>query len=183
MFHLFEWKLKHHGDDCYLQNEFFGVLVEYIWDQKKWTWYLHPLIDPTRNTIKYYAFDTHSQKVRFEWMCKIQWVWGKTGYQLAMKDDKDLTQALHDFDIKYFTSISGIWPKTAKRILVELKTSMTWDDLKKLDIDDKLLKDILKSLHDLWYERKKVKELLSQCPLPLVKGNLPEIMKWLVDNL
>lgn len=183
MFHLFHGKCKHHGDDRYLENDVFGVLVEYQGNQKKWTRYLHPMIDTNHNTIKYYAFDTQVQKQSFLSMLKISGIGGKTAYEIASQDQAILAEAIEGFDIKYFTALPGVWPKTAKRLLVELKTSLDTGDVKKLSIDDSLLKSILKSLHDLGYERSKIKLLLPRCPVVLKKENLPEIMKRLVDNL
>lgn len=183
MFHSFHWTLHKHWDELYLENDFFGIEVQYSGKKKKWHWYIHPIIDPNRHTIKYYAFDTHTQKTRFLEICKIQGIWWRSGYLIACLDEKKLTHAVEEFDVKYFTSIPGIGPKTAKRILLELKTSLDKEDVKKLSIDDNLLKNILTSLHDLGYQRKQVKEKLLQCPIDLQKDHLPEIMKRLVDNL
>ncbi len=183
MFHLFHWKLKQHWDEIYLENDSLGILVEYVGKKKKWTWFLHPVLDTNHNTIKYFAFDRHKQKSWFLRLLKIQWIWWKSGYQIAMRNEKDLESALKSFDVGYFTALPGVGPKTAKRILVELKSSLDIEDVKKLSIDDGLLKDILKSLHDLWYERKKVKEILPDVPYPLDKKHLAEVMKRLVEHL
>jgi len=183
MFHLFHGKFKKYGDELYLENDIFGILVQYEGKQKKWTRYLHPMIDTNHHTIKYYAFDSHKNKTTFLTLMKIQGIWGKTAYAIAAQDQKKLKEAIEKFDIKYFSSLPGVWPKTAKRLLVELKTSLDTTDVKKLSIDDSLLKSILKSLHDLGYERSAVKKLLTTCPIQLEKDNLPEIMKRLVDNL
>lgn len=183
MFHLFHGDCTHHWDDRYLTNDVFGILVVYQGEQKKGTRYLHPMIDPNHHTIKYYAFDTQVQKQTFLGMLKISGIGGKTAYEIASQDQAVLAEAIESFDIKYFTALPGVGPKTAKRLLVELKTSLDTGDVKKLSIDDTLLKSILKSLHDLWYERSKIKILLPRCPIALHKENLPEIMKRLVDNL
>ncbi len=183
MIHLISGKLKEHGNEFYIENDFFGIEVEYAWTKKKWQWYLYPIIDPNRHTIKYYAFDNHKQKVRFLEICKIQGIWWKSWYIIACLDDKKVKQAIEDFDIKFFTSLPWVWPKTAKRLLVELKTTLEDSDVKKLSINDKLLKNILTSLHELWYERSNIKKQLTLCPVDLTKDNLPEIMKRLVENL
>ena len=183
MLHLFHGKHKEHGDDSYLENDFFGILVQYHGKKKKGTRYLHPQIDTNHNTIKYYAFDSHKQKDLFLELLKIQWIGWKNGYILACHDPKKLKEAIEDFDVKYFTSLPGIWPKTAKRILLEMKTNLGKEDVKKMSINSKLLQDIVSSLHDLWYERKQVKNLLPDYPWKLTKNELPEIMKRLVEHL
>jgi len=143
MLHLFHGKHKEHGDESYLENEFFGILVQYEWKKKKGTRYLHPQIDTNHNTIKYYAFDSHKQKDLFLELLKIQWIWGKNGYILACHDPKKLNEAIEEFDVKYFTSLPGIGPKTAKRILLEMKTSLGKEDVKKMSKNSKLMQDIV----------------------------------------
>jgi Holliday junction DNA helicase RuvA len=54
--------------------------------------------------------------------------------------------AIKDLDVKFFQNIPGIGPKSAKKILLELKDSIKQDDLVKLAIDDKLLKKITTTL-------------------------------------
>ena len=183
MFHSFHWKAKKHWEEFYLENEFLGIAVEYQGKKKKGHRYLHPVIDPNRHTIKYYAFDSHAQKARFLDICKIQGIWWKSGYSIACLDEKKLETAIENFDVWFFTAVPGIGAKTAKRILVELKTSLVQEDVKKLSIANALLKIILTSLHALGYERKLVKKQLHLCPIALQKDNLPEIMKWLIDHL
>jgi len=183
MFHQFTGKLKEHGDEVYIENDLCGIQVQYSGSRKKWSWYVYPVIDPNRHTIKYYAFDIHKQKVRFVEICKIQWIWGKNGYLLACRDEKELEKAIEAFDVKYFTAMKGIWPKTAKRILLELKSTISKKDVKKLSISDSLLKNIVQWLSDLGYERQHIKQQLFDCPIDLKKDNLPEIMKRLVDHL
>ncbi len=161
----------------------FWVQVEYFGKRKKWTWFLHPQIDINRNTIKYYAFDKGEQKSQFHQFNKIQGVGPKHAYYLAMSDPTLLSMAVENFDIKYFTNLPWIGQKIAKRILIDLKPHLDKDDFESLAIDEKLLKDILSSLHDLGYERKEIKKLLPHCPHPLKKANLKDIMKRLIDNL
>jgi Holliday junction resolvasome RuvABC DNA-binding subunit len=48
--------------------------------------------------------------------------------------------------VKFFQAIPGIGPKSAKKILLELKDSFNAEDMQRLDLDQKLYKDIVKSL-------------------------------------
>ncbi len=183
MFHLIHGKLTHHGHTQYIENDSFGVAVTYVWKKDKGTFYLYPQIDQTHGTVKYYAFEHGDQKARFEQFIKLQWIGPKSGHQLAILPEKDLETAVEKMDINYFQKIPGIGPKSAKRLLVELKTSLGKSDIAKLNIDDELYKDIVKSLKWYGYDVKKVKKLLPECPIALEKKNLPDIMKRLVDNL
>ncbi len=183
MFHLFHGKLTDHHHTIYLENDHFGISVIYSGDKKKGTYYIFPQIDQNTHTIKYYAFDHADQKNYFETLLKIQGIGPKSAHQLAMLPQKDLEQAVEKMDMGYFQKIPGIGPKSAKRLLVELKSTLGKSDLAKLDIDEHLYKDIVNSLKALGYDPKKVKALLPECPIALEKKNLPQIMKWLVDNL
>lgn len=183
MFHLFHWYVSYLGESIYLDNSLYGIEVQYAWKQHEWTFFLFPQIDQNQWTIKYFAFDEITQKERFLRLLKIQWVWGKSAYQIAMLPADEVAQAIESFDMKYFQKIQWVWPKTAKRLLVELKHEFSREDIERLKIDDRLYKDITSALQSLWYAVQDVKKLLPQVPLAMEKENLPEIMKWLIDRL
>ena len=123
------------------------------------------------------------QKERFLKLLKIQWVWGKSAYQIAMLPPQEVAQAIEWFDMKYFQQISGIGPKTAKRLLVELKNSFSEEDVQKLTVDERLYKDIIGALQWLGYAVGDIKKQLTHIPYPLEKENLPDIMKRMIDHL
>lgn len=60
-----------------------------------------------------------------------------------------MRDAVATMDMKFLQSIPGIGPKLAKRLLVELKDSLTTDDLAKLTIDRTLYRDIVATLSSL----------------------------------
>ncbi len=183
MYHLFHGKRVDKDNVILLDNWLFGIEVTYSWKKWEGSRYIYTRVDQKSGALSFFAFDTYNQKKQFLEMIKIQWVGWKSWYILAMLPRQELAEKLEKFDIGYFTSFPWIGPKTAKRILVELKIDLEAEDVKKLSIDDSLLKNILTSLHDLWYERKQIKKLLPECPFDLKKKNLPEIMKRLVDSL
>jgi len=183
MFHLFHGKIKDHHGTMYLENEYFGIEVTYIGHNKKWTFFIYPQIDQNQNTMRYYAFDKAVQKAHFCKLIKIQGIWWRSWYHLAMLPQDDVRTAIQEMDMKYFQQLPGIWPKTAKRIILELKQQLTKEDLWKLDIDEKLYKDIVAGLKWLGYEARRVKQLLPECPHTLDKKHLSDIMKWLINHL
>jgi Holliday junction resolvasome RuvABC DNA-binding subunit len=123
------------------------------------------------------------QKQSFAGLLKISGVWPKTAFGIANMDPKALQNAVETFDVKAMQWIPGVWPKTAKRLLVELKSTLTKTDVAKLTIDDKLLRSLITSLKAHGYDATSIKKQLSNCPIPLDKEHLPEIMKWLVSVL
>ena len=183
MFNILFWEKKIHWDRTYIENDLFGIEVMYSWHQKKWTFFLTPLFDQNNQTWKYYAFDTTDQKDRFEKVLKIQWIWGKSWYHIAMLPYQELKEAVEQFDAKYFQKLPGVWPKTAKRLLIELKQTISQSDFEKLSVDDKIVKDITWSLQWLWYSVQQIKKLLPDVPYSIDQENVPAIMKWLIDHL
>ncbi len=183
MFHLIQGKVTHHGHQCYIEHDHFGIAAIYTGKKKKGTFFLHPQLDQATGSIRYYAFDKAIQKQQFEKLTKIQGIWSKSGYHLAMLPMNDLAAAVDGMDMQYFQKLPGIGPKTAKRILLEMKQTVTAADLWQLDIDETLYKDIVASLKSLGYEARKVRKILPDCPVKLEKKKLPEIMKRLIDHL
>ncbi|MDR2541714.1 MAG: hypothetical protein LBD11_08500 [Candidatus Peribacteria bacterium] len=49
-------------------------------------------------------------------------------------------------DVKFFQAIPGIGPKSAKKILLELKGTIDFKQISSMEGEQKLLKDIVKSL-------------------------------------
>jgi len=183
MFNIFFWKKAIHWDRVYLQNDSFGVEVTYTGNQKEWTFFLTPLFDQNNQTRRYFSFDTPDQKERFEKVLKIQWIGWKSWYHIAMLPYQELKEAVEQFDAKYFQKLPGVWPKTAKRLLIELKQTITQWDFEKLSVDDKIVKDITWSLQWLWYSAQQIKKLLPDVPYSITQENIPTIMKRLIDHL
>jgi len=145
--------------------------------------FLHPYIDENHKTIRYYAFDTHTQKQVFEKLIKITGIGPKTGFHIAQIPEKDIQKAIKELNIKFFQNIPGIWPKSAKKILFELKDTIKQADLKKLAVDDKLLKKITSTLKWLGYEARKINDILHKYDKPITEDNLGEVIKWIIKEI
>ena len=91
--------------------------------------------------------------------------------------------AVKNMDVKFFQSIPWVWPKWAKKILLELKDSLNVNELSSLDIDQKLFKDIVKSMRDFWYDADSVKKVLLTYKDPITKEKMPEIIKRIISQL
>lgn len=183
MFHLFHWRHVTYWNQSYIDNGSFGIQVVYDGIQQEGTFFLAPQIDLNNQVIRYFAFDSRVEQERFENVLKIQWVWWKTAHQLALLPVDELKQAIETFDLKYFQSIKWIGPKTAKRILVEMKHTLKDNDLIKLQGDQQAIKNIVSSLVGLWYQKSAIQELLKQYDEIISKDTLPVVMKRLIDRL
>ena len=183
MFHLFSGFCSKIGAKTYIQNQLFGIEVIYLWTKSEWMFYLYPYLDDNKKTIVYYAFDTAAQKAVFEDMLKISGVGPKTALHLVQLPVAEMQEAIRTLNVKFFQSVPGVWPKSAKKILLELKGNFAMEDVAQIDIDQKLYKDIIKSLKGIGYDTAKVGDLLRTYPEPLDKDHVGEIIKWLIGKL
>lgn len=183
MFHYITWGVVCYGNKKYIKNQTFWIEVNYLWTKSEWDFFLYPYIDDNKKTIIYFAFDDVSQKNVFVDMLKISWIGPKTAFQIVQLPPKSLQDAIKNLDAKFFQSIPGIWPKSAKKILLELKWSFDLDDVKTMDIDQKLYKDIVKSLKSFGYDTDKIKSVLQSYPEKITKNNMTEVIKRVIGNM
>lgn len=184
MLHYIQWICKNLWDVSYLiTSSGIGIRSYYQWTVKKGEWYLHPILDDNHKTVIYYAFDSSDQLERFQIMAKVAWVWPKLAFALTNTDESALSDAVATMDTKFFQSIPGIWPKLAKRLVIELKDTVSHDDLVKLTIDRGLYRDIVSTLTGLWYKTTHIDWALQSCPHPLDKTHLPDIMKYVIAQM
>ena len=183
MFHYFQWKVEKKGWITLLIHNFIGIQVSYAWIRSEWEFYLFPVYDENKRTVQYFAFDTLEQKQIFEQFLKVNGIWSKTAFQLAQTPSEELSNAVKNMDVKFFQSIPWVWPKSAKKILLELKDSLNVSELSSLDVDQKLFKDIVKSMRWLWYETESVKKVLLTYKDPITKEKIPQIIKRIISNL
>jgi len=54
-------------------------------------------------------------------MLKVSGIGPKTAFQIVQLPKESFLQAIKTVDVKFFQSIPGIGPKSAKKILLELK--------------------------------------------------------------
>jgi Holliday junction resolvasome RuvABC DNA-binding subunit len=183
MLQYFQWKIERKDGIIFLIHDFVGIQISYAWNKSEGEFYLFPFYDENKKTIQYFAFDTIEQKQIFEQFLKVNWVWTKTAFQLAQTSPEELSNAVKNMDVKFFQSIPWVGPKWAKKILLELKDSLNVNELSSLDVDQKLFKDIVKSMRWLWYEAESVKKVLLTYKQPITKEKMPEIIKRIISQL
>ena len=183
MLHFFSGKIQKYWSITMLVHDFVWIQINYAWTSMEWDFFLYPVYDDNKKTIQYYAFDSIEQKNLFEKFLKINWIWTKTAFQIAQTSQESLSNAVSNMDVKFFQSIPWIWPKSAKKILLELKDSLKVDELDSLDIDQKLFKDIVKSMRWFGYDADSVKKVLLTYKEPITREKMPEIIKRLISQL
>lgn len=183
MFHYFIGKVSRYSDEIFIQNEQFWIQVLYQWKKTEWEFFLYPYLDENRKTVLYYGFDTFKQKQLFESFLKVNGIGGKMALLLANYDQEDITRAVKSMDAKFFQSIPGIWPKTAKKIVLELRDSIDLKQVSEMNLDQKMAKSIVKSLKWFGYETEQVKQVLAQYEGKITDENISDVIKRIISRL
>lgn len=185
MYNYILGEIKKFWDKTFIINKNLGIWFEviYKWNKKNWEFFLYPYFEQNLHTYINFCFSEYEQKQLFEKLIKIPGIWPKTAYNISTISMEKLKSSLDKNDINFFTKIPWIWPKTAKRIIIELKENFNKIDLEKINVDEKLFKQISKTLVNLWYNKNEIIKLLQQCPIEFKEENLQQIIKWLLDNI
>ncbi|MCK9467236.1 MAG: helix-hairpin-helix domain-containing protein [Candidatus Absconditabacterales bacterium] len=183
MLHIINGEVKKYGKQIFIQNSVFGIQVAYFGSKKKGIFFLYPYLDDNKKTINYFAFDTVEQKITFEDLFKISGIGPKTAFQIVQFPKDQLNIAIQSLDSKLLQSIPGIGPKSAKKILLELKGNFDFEDLAKMDIDQKLYKSIVTSLRGFGYDTNSIKETLQKYDGKITKNNMAEVIKRVISKM
>ena len=161
----------------------FGIQVHYLGKQNQGEFFLYPHLDDNKKTIVYFCFDTIEQKILFEGLLKVNGVWPKTAFQISQLPQESIQQALKNVDVKFFQAIPWIGPKSAKKILIQLKGTFDIEDMQRMDIDQKLYKSIVTSLKWFWYEAETIKRALQKYDGKITKENISTVIKRVISNI
>ena len=182
MLHFIRWKLSKLDDQVLVVNDLIWVKWYYFGTKKEWEFYLYPSFDSNHNTINYAIFDEKIQLDLFSRFIKISWVWLRTASYLStwyLVDE--LLWAISSSDVWFFTKIPWIWPKTAKKIIIEIKDKIDLSDIDKMEENQKIKQDVVKTLVNLWYSKKKIETFLKDHNTGTLDKNLiikEFIKKW-----
>ena len=186
MLHIIIWEIKHKSsktNQIFIQNNIFWIQAYYFWNKNNWEFFLHPYLNDNKKTVEYFAFDTSRQKESFTEILKVNWVWPKTAFQITKLPQEKLELAIKTLDSKFFQSIPWIWPKSAKKILLELKWNYEIEDVQKMDIDQKLYRNIINSLKSLWYDTNTIKSTLQKYDWKITKDNMTKVIKRVISEI
>lgn len=187
MINYIYWTLKLYWSQYFIiSKNGVGIQTSYLWKHKldqENEFFLHNFIDDNNKTIWYLAFDHIDQKLLFEKLHKINGVGIKSAYHISFCDIKQLDKAINDVDVNFFGKIQWIWPKTAKKILVELKLDIWKDEISRLNIDKKILNQVVKYFSSLWYNEVQVKTILWKYNENISDENIWDVYKYIIDNI
>ena len=180
MFHYFAGTIQNTSAGTLITWKDQGIIVKYLWNQKKGWLYLYPSVDKNDGHIDYIAFDHIEQLTRFKAILRIKGIGPKIAHIIAHKPEAEIIKAVQDFDVNYFSALPWIGPKTAKRICIELKSKVEKKDLQMSEDKQQIYKSILTTLKNLWYDSTKIKSYIQQAPYPCDKTYVWDIVKWVI---
>ena len=162
MFHIFSGRIVKLDDMVYVKNDLFWIKGYYFGLKKEGEFFLYPFLDTNHNTFYYAIFDNFKQLELFNRLIKISWIGLKTAnYISTFFSLDDIKKAISDTNTEFFTQIPWIWPKTAKKIIFELKDKIDLNQLEQADKLSEQRKKIITTLVNLGYSKSKVEKILK----------------------
>lgn len=145
----------------------------------------------TENGQNLFGFLNFEDRVLFKELIKISWVWGRVAQAILSLWSNRLKKAILEDDKKMIESAKWVGKKMAEKIVLELsdkdiiKNYMipSWIEklTKKSDIKSDLRSEILHSLTFMWYNSKKIEDLLDD--LPQWFDTLEKIIPYVIKHI
>lgn len=138
------------------------------------------------------GFDTMEDKKIFSKLLSVNGLGPKGALSLLELGQNEVMQAIASGDSKRLTKASGIGPKLASKIIVELRGSLDTETLQNItEVNKKNQKtgkvyseidqSIITSLVGMWYDKKAVEALIEQIPTNLT--GVGDRTVWCIRNL
>ncbi len=113
-------------------------------------------------------FETELDKKVFKNLLKIDWIGGKAAINILWIGINTLVKAIEENDDKMLSTVPWIGKKTALKIILEMKNKVKADDLfwkdKSLPLSKPFDQDIIQTLVQMWYDKKKVENIVKNIP-------------------
>lgn len=147
----------------------------------------------TENWQTLFWFLSIEDRFFFKELIKISWIWGKVAQNILSLWISRLKEAILDDDKNTIESIKWVWKKMAQKIVLELRDKdfikdfeIKNKDLGRIDLKNTSLKkdmknEIMSTLTNMWYNSKKVEELLEN--LPSWYDSIEKIIPYIIKNI
>ncbi len=113
-------------------------------------------------------FESELDKKVFKNLLKIDWVGWKVAINILWIGINTLSKAIEENDDKLLATIPWIGKKTALKIILEMKNKVNSDDLfwkdKSIYLSKPFDQDIIQTLVQMWYDKKKVEYIVKNIP-------------------
>ncbi len=167
------------------------LIYAHIYDKKEIELFVYHNITENGQTL--FGFLTFDDRTLFKELIKISWVWWKVAQNILSLGSGRLKTAILEDDKKTIESIKWVGKKMAEKIVLELsdkdfiKTLQTENNLstKKAWSTQQIKKDmkaeILSSLTLMWYNGKKIEDILQN--LPEWYDTIETIIPFVIKNI
>ena len=133
-----------------------------------------------------YGFATYSELTFFKTLLSVSGIGPKTGLEIMNSDVQKIKMAILNEDHNYIRKIPGIGEKTAKRMILELKSKIEVEDIKDLgnssksNADSDPHPDAIDALLRLGYQRHQVTKTLREMPTAITEAE--EVITYFLKN-
>lgn len=159
-----------------------------IYDKKEVEIFVYHNI--SENWQNLFGFLNFEDRVLFKELIKISWVWGRVAQNILSLWTTRLKKAILEDDKKTIESVKWVGKKMAEKIVLELSdkdivknfeienitSKKSW---KNTQIKNDLKSEIISTLTMMWYNAKKVEDILNDLPewLESVEKIIPYVIK------
>ncbi len=166
---------------CFISNNTFNQLPN-LGDSLTLLTFLH--ITENKHTL--YGFHSEPERNLFTLLISVTGIGPKIGIQLlsSTSTSQFQTMIVND-DVKMLSSLPGIGPKTAKRLIIELKEKFTLVDKNEIPTDDlsKQHYDAYHALISLGYHAKSIENSINKIVASDPKINTENLIKEALQEL
>lgn len=146
----------------------------------------------SENGQSLFWFLNFEDRVLFKELIKISWVWWKVAQNILSLWTPRLKKAILEDDKKTIESIKWVWKKMAEKIVLELSDKeiiknyeieniASNKQTKTTQIKRDLRSEILSTLTMMWYNNKKVEDILDN--LPEWYESVEKIIPYVIKNI
>lgn len=114
-----------------------------------------------------YGFPNYNELLFFRNLISINGIGPKVALEIINVPTEKIQQAILNSDVDFIKKIPGIGPKTAKRIILELKSKVEINELEEMTTNSD--NEAVEALMGLGYQRKHINQSLSKLPKNITK--------------
>ena len=146
---------------------------------QKITLYIFSYVREDQFTL--YGFAQRSDKHLFQSLLKVSGVGPKLALKImSQADSQQITAAISQAEVEFFTLVPGIGKKAAQKIIVELKSKL--GDLVELDLAaSQQQEELITALTSLGYSRQEAVQAINQLPSQITTQE--DQLKYLLQQL
>jgi len=143
---------------------------------KEYQFFIHTQV--REDAFDLYGFGEYEELLFFRNLISINGIGPKVALEILNAPTEKVKQAIIDSDVDFIKKIPGIGPKTAKRIILELKSKVEISELEQ--IAESSDQEAVEALIGLGYQRKHINQALSKLPEQIIKTE--DIITYFLKN-